>query len=197
MPQSQFEFGEDLSEYVQTVARKLSRLGAEDVTEMLDLRTLVRVLEQRDEDLVTHLNGGLIASTIAVSATTGTVITSGTPLAITWEAEDVNEGGAATWESGTPTRVTLAAAGLWLITTSVGWAATATGARGATLRADGVTTITGDSAPASTTVTPRNNLSDHYIGAVDDYLEVLASQDSGTDKTATGFLKATFLGSVG
>jgi hypothetical protein len=198
MASAPFAYEDDLSELVQQVARDLKNAGVDpDLLDLVNLATLARILENRDEELGSYLNDGLTASGYHVSATSGTVCVSSTPTAVVWETEELASSADASWEaSPNPTRVTFAAEGLWLVTVGLGWAATATGARHLGVRKNGSGNLTGATAPASTVVTPLNNATFHLETAAGDYLEAIATQDSGTDKTATGFLHAAYLGAT-
>lgn len=193
-----FEFSDDLSELVQQVAKRLRDAGVDpDILSLVGLTTLARIFENRDDDLTSYLNDGLTAAAYQVSATTGTAIVTATPTALPWEAEDLATTSDVSWAvSPNPTRVTFGE-GLWLVTVGIGWAATATGVRHVDVRKNGSTVLTGDTAPASTAVSPRNSASYHFDATEGDYLEAIVTQDSGTNKTATGHLHAALLGSAG
>jgi hypothetical protein len=76
-------------------------------------------------------------------------------------------------------RLTCKTAGKYMINSNVEWAGNATGARSMTLRLNGATDIAFDDVTPVAAVAFRQNLSTLYDLAVNDYVEVRASQNSG------------------
>lgn len=192
---STFDFDYSLAELL---AQKITpRLPEEWHTTLKEIAT---ILDLRDQDLVDYLDAGSFSGALLVTATTGTTTVTATPIALTWETAAVATTSAVTWDAGSnPTRVTFQSGGLWLVTVGISWAATATGVRHLEVKKNGsaMAPAVGCTAPASTAVAPKCSASLLYDSTAGDYLEAWATQDSGTNKTATGHLHAVYLGSTG
>lgn len=93
------------------------------------------------------------------------------------------------WESGKPTRYTAVVPGLYAMSSNVIWAAVATNRRYSYFKVNGTSQVPGSASDIASTLT--NNLTVvtptvvQYLN-VGDYVEVYASQDTGSDLATNG-----------
>lgn len=196
MPLGAFEWSDSLSEFTQRLVTRLEGGGIDpSIIDLISLRSLTRTLELRDDDVVAYLNSGLRPSMLHVARAAVQSIVTATPTAISWDTQDLASSTDATWSAGTnPTRVTFNADGIYDIVITGLWAAAATGIRDLAIRKNGATTINGSTAPATATVTPKCSVPLQFNAVNGDYLEGIATQDSGGNLNVTGLCKVIYRG---
>lgn len=115
--------------------------------------------------------------------TTNQSINSATQTAVVFDAERYDDvpSGYTQNQHTTTSRLTCRVAGKYIITTSLSWAANTTGTRVAQLQINGTTNIASDSRPAAATggAGTDQTLTTLYELAVNDFVELIVSQDSG------------------
>lgn len=105
--------------------------------------------------------------------------------AIAFDSEDYDVGGLHSTASNT-SRVTVLKAAKYDLKGNIRWGTeSATGYVGAILRVNGTTIIDYDFRAAATAYNSTNKVATDYSLAIGDYVEMLAEQNSGGDKTIT------------
>lgn len=192
-----FDWTESLPKYAQELWVRLAEAGVPEsfLDDVVQFRQLIEILLSNDDDVETFVNEGINAAAIGVSVAAATIGT-GSATAVSFSGTDFVQGSAASWASGSATRVTIDQGGLWRVHGHALWSATATGVRDLAVRVGGSTVIAGSTAPATTAVAPKNQAGRLLELTAGDYLEAVLFQDSGSNKSVNVFLTAEYAGNL-
>lgn len=147
--------------------------------------------------IVTEFNASI--PQCRVTQTTTQSLTSGTPAAITFDVEAIDQGTPSNNMHDTVTnnsRITIRVAGLYLLHGIVFFASNGAGFRNAAFKVNGTTFIPGSAAPTITSGTDPTSASTTaiYRFAVNDYVELFGMQNSGGAlSTAVNTTAGTFI----
>ncbi len=204
MPLSPLDLEEtSLTEFIGDLQKRLfTRLGSaafEELEQLIQLRTLLSLMQSRDETLSDQVNDSLSSRVLLVESIAGVTATTGSARNVNFDTLLLDQtGGDAEWDVSDPDVVTINTEGVWRIDAGVHWAALATGVRWGGVRLNGTTVICGSGPVAGhATVAPRNNMSRTMELDAGAELELRCYQDSGNNRTATGFLSLEYLGTAG
>lgn len=117
-----------------------------------------------------------------VQRTTDQTIANNTLTAVSFDASGEAFDPQGMWDSGSPTRLTIQKAGLYMMTSNVDWDPNATGVRLIAIRLNGSTILVSNAVVGNaTTFANRQTASTLYSLAASDYIELVVQQISGGD----------------